>query len=79
MLNMGIQLQLQNNSEVPAWFPVDSRRYSIRLSGRPQYVRGSGKCARGQAPPLLLMTHANPCLLILLSGRANSPNFDTHP
>ncbi|RDX42243.1 hypothetical protein OH76DRAFT_1363119 [Lentinus brumalis] len=34
-------LQLQNNSEVPAWFPVDSRRYSIRLSGRPQYVRGS--------------------------------------
>ncbi|KAI1793661.1 hypothetical protein LXA43DRAFT_1121806 [Ganoderma leucocontextum] len=34
-------LQLQNNSEVPAWFPMDSRRYSIRLSGRPQYVRGS--------------------------------------
>ncbi|KAI0738239.1 hypothetical protein C8Q80DRAFT_1275763 [Daedaleopsis nitida] len=34
-------LQLQNNSEVPAWFPVDSRRYSIRLCGRPQYVRGS--------------------------------------
>ncbi|RPD55277.1 hypothetical protein L226DRAFT_526184 [Lentinus tigrinus ALCF2SS1-7] len=34
-------LQLQNNSEVPAWFSVDSNRYSIRLSGRPQYVRGS--------------------------------------
>ncbi|KAI0631385.1 hypothetical protein C8Q77DRAFT_1218892 [Trametes polyzona] len=34
-------LQLQSNSEVPAWFPVDSRRFSIRLSGRPQYVRSS--------------------------------------
>ncbi|CDO76847.1 hypothetical protein BN946_scf185033.g44 [Trametes cinnabarina] len=35
-------LQLQSNSEVPAWFPVDSRKFSIRLSGRPQYVRSSG-------------------------------------
>ena len=43
MLTHPNQLQLQNNSEVPAWFPVDSRRYSIRLTGRPQYVRGSGK------------------------------------
>ncbi|KAI8977758.1 hypothetical protein BD414DRAFT_445776 [Trametes punicea] len=34
-------LQLQSNSEVPAWFPVDSRKFSIRLSGRPQYVRSS--------------------------------------
>ncbi|KAH9895637.1 hypothetical protein C8Q73DRAFT_643968 [Cubamyces lactineus] len=34
-------LQLQSNSEVPAWFQLDSRKYSIRLSGRPQYVRSS--------------------------------------
>ncbi|KAL7278283.1 hypothetical protein ACG7TL_008259 [Trametes sanguinea] len=34
-------LQLQSNSEVPAWFRVDSRKFSIRLSGRPQYVRSS--------------------------------------
>ncbi|EJF61907.1 hypothetical protein DICSQDRAFT_161239 [Dichomitus squalens LYAD-421 SS1] len=47
-------LQLQNNSEVPAWFPVDSRRYSIRLSGRPQYVRGSG------AVPIALVSTAIP-------------------
>ncbi|KAI0668166.1 hypothetical protein C8Q78DRAFT_1048843 [Trametes maxima] len=34
-------LQLQSNSEVPAWFSVDLRKFSIRLSGRPQYVRSS--------------------------------------
>ncbi|KAI0824403.1 hypothetical protein BC628DRAFT_1322673 [Trametes gibbosa] len=33
-------LQLQSNSEVPAWF-CDSRRFSVRLSGRPQYVRSA--------------------------------------
>ncbi|KAH9847766.1 hypothetical protein C2E23DRAFT_488356 [Lenzites betulinus] len=33
-------LQLQSNSEVPAWF-CDSRKFSVRLSGRPQYVRSA--------------------------------------
>ncbi|OBZ72913.1 hypothetical protein A0H81_06752 [Grifola frondosa] len=35
-------LHLQNNSEIPSWFQIDPRTYSIRLSGRPQYVRDPG-------------------------------------
>ncbi|KAI0367067.1 hypothetical protein BV20DRAFT_1090972 [Pilatotrama ljubarskyi] len=35
------QLHRQSNLEVPAWFLVDPPKFSIRLSGRPQYVRSS--------------------------------------
>ncbi|KAH9940021.1 uncharacterized protein BXZ73DRAFT_43279, partial [Epithele typhae] len=42
-------LQLQNNSEVPTWFGVDPQRFSIRLSGRPQYVRSAS------AQPVMLV------------------------
>ncbi|KAI0354510.1 hypothetical protein OH77DRAFT_506346 [Trametes cingulata] len=34
-------LHRQSNLEVPAWFLVDPPKFSIRLSGRPQYVRSS--------------------------------------